>query len=114
MLEAMRDSGVAGTGLVFHFLPQLFNRMWMGRPLAIIFFIGISFAAFTSYIALLSLLQSISNEMGINRIKFLVGLCVVLLIGSILPALDVSYLANQVDMPTSLSLMCMTHNHHFC
>lgn len=94
-MEQMRDSGVAGTGLVFQFLPQLFNEMTFGRPLAVVFFLGLSFAAFSSYLALLNLMLKIGMEAGLRRPMVLLIMLVVCIGGSVPPSLSVDFLSNQ-------------------
>ena len=39
----MRNSGPASTGLTFIWMPQLFAEMPLGRPLAVLFFLALSF-----------------------------------------------------------------------
>ena len=43
ILEIMKTSGPAATGLTFIWMPQLFAKMALGKPLAILFFLGLSF-----------------------------------------------------------------------
>src|SRR5690554_1771246 len=45
VLAVMRDSGPASTGLTFIWMPQLFSKMALGSVLAVLFFLGLSFAA---------------------------------------------------------------------
>lgn len=92
----MRDSGVAGTGLVFHFLPPLFERMALGRPLAVFFFLALSFAAFSSYLPGIELLLKTFLEKGYKRSTISIWVCVLFLLFSLPSALSVSFLANQV------------------
>ena len=47
ILEVMKTSGPAATGLTFIWMPQLFAKMSLGKPLAILFFLGLSFAGFS-------------------------------------------------------------------
>ena len=53
ILEIMKTSGPAATGLTFIWMPQLFAKMALGKPLAILFFLGLSFAGFSSLISML-------------------------------------------------------------
>lgn len=66
-LEVMRTSGPASTGLTFIWIPQLFARMFLGAPLAILFFLGLTFASFTSAIAMLELPTRILLDTGMKR-----------------------------------------------
>ena len=52
----MGESGPASTGLTFIWVPVLFQQMpWGGRALSILFFLGLSFAALSSLIAMVEL-----------------------------------------------------------
>ena len=51
----MKTSGPASTGLTFMWLPQLFAKMQLGRLLAILFFLGLTFAGFSSLISMFEL-----------------------------------------------------------
>ena len=66
-LEVMRDSGPAYTGLTFIWIPQLFSHIFLGRPLAILFFLALSFAGFSSLIAHLELLTRVFIDAGMKR-----------------------------------------------
>ena len=67
VLEIMRTSGLASTGLTFIWMPQLFARMFLGRPLAILFFLGLTFAGFSSLIAHLELSTRVFIDAGLKR-----------------------------------------------
>jgi NSS family neurotransmitter:Na+ symporter len=66
-LEIMRTSGPASTGLTFIWMPQLFSRMFMGTPLAVLFFLGLTFAGFSSIIAMMELATRILVDTGLKR-----------------------------------------------
>ena len=55
VLAIMQTSGPAATGLTFIWMPQLFAKMPSGNLFAILFFLGLSFAAFSSLIAMIEL-----------------------------------------------------------
>ena len=55
VLSVMQTSGPAGTGLTFIWMPQLFAEMPLGHMLAIFFFLGLSFAAFSSLMSMMEL-----------------------------------------------------------
>ncbi len=66
-LEIMRTSGPASTGLTFIWMPQLFARMFMGTPLAVLFFLGLTFAGFSSIIAMMELATRVLVDTGLKR-----------------------------------------------
>ncbi|MFA8342759.1 MAG: sodium-dependent transporter [Rhodothermaceae bacterium] len=104
VLEVMKTSGPASTGLTFIWMPQLFARMFLGSPLAILFFLGLMFAGFSSLIAMLELPTRVMVDSGINRKKaiiLVVGLCYLLGIPS---AMNLDFLANQ-DFVWGVALM---------
>ena len=67
VLEVMKSSGPASTGLTFIWMPQLFARMQFGRVLSILFFLGLSFAAFTSLISMIELATRVLVDAGMRR-----------------------------------------------
>ncbi|MCZ6758207.1 MAG: sodium-dependent transporter [Bacteroidetes bacterium] len=67
ILEVMRTSGPAATGLTFIWMPQLFAKMQFGGTLAILFFLGLSFAAFSSLIAMIELASRTLVDVGLSR-----------------------------------------------
>ena len=69
VLAVMRDSGPASTGLTFIWMPQLFAQMPLGRPLAVLFFLGLSFAAFTSLVSMIELSARVLVDFGMRRAK---------------------------------------------
>jgi len=104
VLEIMKNSGPASTGLTFIWMPQLFARMFMGGPLAILFFLGLTFAGFSSLIAQLELPTRVFIDTGLNRPKaigMVVGLSFLLGIPS---AINLNILSNQ-DFVWGVALM---------
>jgi len=67
ILEIMKTSGPAATGLTFIWMPQLFAKMALGKPLAILFFLGLSFAGFSSLISMLELAVRNLIDFGVKR-----------------------------------------------
>lgn len=67
VLEVMRQSGPAGTGLTFIWMPQLFAQMPLGNLLAILFFLGLAFAAFSSLISMIELTTRMLVDGGVRR-----------------------------------------------
>jgi NSS family neurotransmitter:Na+ symporter len=80
VLEIMKSSGPASSGLTFIWLPQLFASMIFGKVLTILFFLGLVFAGFTSLIAMYEMATRVMVDRGFNRRK------------SILLVIGVSYL----------------------
>ena len=94
-LEIMRTSGPASTGLTFIWIPQLFARMSLGSPLAVLFFLGLTFAAFTSTIAMLELPTRILVDTGMKR-SHAIGVVVIFIYLMGLPsARNLTLLSNQ-------------------
>jgi len=76
-------------------MPQLFARMFMGHPIAVLFFLGLTFAGFSSLIAMLELPTRIFVDAGFKRpaaIALVVGVSYLLGIPS---ALNLKILSNQ-------------------
>lgn len=94
ILNIMRQSGEASTGLTFIWMPQLFARMALGHPMAVLFFLGLTFAGFTSLIAQLELPARVFIDAGVKRAK-----AIFLVVG-------VSYL---LGIPSALSLNILTN-----
>lgn len=67
ILEVMRNSGPASTGLTFIWMPQLFAEMPLGRPLAVLFFLALSFAALSSLISMIELTTRNLVDLGLSR-----------------------------------------------
>jgi NSS family neurotransmitter:Na+ symporter len=72
VLEVMKQSGPASTGLTFIWIPQLFARMPLGNLFAILFFLGLSFAAFTSLISMIELAVRALCDLGFTRSRAIV------------------------------------------
>ncbi len=104
VLAIMRDSGPASTGLTFIWMPQLFARMVLGSPLSVLFFLGLTFAAFSSLISMIELSTRIFVDFGFRRgrvIPFVAGGGFLLGIPS---ALHTGFLSNQ-DFVWGVALM---------
>lgn len=104
VLAVMKDSGPASTGLTFIWMPQLFARMPLGSVLAVLFFLGLSFAAFSSLLSMIELTTRALVDLGLRRAR------AVLMVGTFgfllgLPsALDLNILGNQ-DFVWGVALM---------
>jgi len=104
VLEIMKTSGPASTGLTFIWMPQLFARMFLGSELAILFFLGLTFAGFSSLIAQLELPTRVFIDAGMSRpsaIGMVVGVSYLLGIPS---AISLNILSNQ-DFVWGVALM---------
>ncbi len=104
VLAVMKTSGPASTGLTFIWMPQLFARMFLGYPLAVLFFLGLTFAGFSSLIAQLELPTRVFIDAGMTRpraIGLVVGVSYLLGIPS---AINLNILSNQ-DFVWGLALM---------
>lgn len=65
--EVLKLTEEGNTGLSFIALPGLFQKMPAGRLLAILFFVALFFAAFTSLIAMFELGVSFFHDLGFKR-----------------------------------------------
>jgi len=104
VLEIMQTSGPAGTGLTFMWMPQLFAKMPGGLIFAILFFLGLSFAAFSSLISMVELSTRVFVDMGINRKMAAAGVCSVGFLLGLPSAISLDIFANQ-DFVWGLGLM---------
>jgi len=103
-LEIMRTSGPASTGLTFIWMPQLFARMAMGTPLAILFFLGLAFAGFSSIISMFELSTRVLLDTGLKRSQA-IGIVVITVYLLGLPsARNLNLLSNQ-DFVWGIGLM---------
>jgi NSS family neurotransmitter:Na+ symporter len=104
ILEVMKTSGPAATGLTFIWMPQLFAKMAFGKTLAILFFMGLTFAGFSSLISMLELAVRNLRDMGVERktaVVWIVGVCFLMGIPS---ARNLDILSNQ-DFVWGVALM---------
>jgi NSS family neurotransmitter:Na+ symporter len=95
VLEIMRNSGLASTGLTFIWMPQLFARMLFGRPLAILFFLGLTFAGFSSLIAHLELSTRVLIDVGLKRSRAIVIVTAIIYLLGVPSAISLNFLKNQ-------------------
>lgn len=95
ILDIMRDSGPAGTGLTFMWMPQLFFEMPGGRFFAIIFFLGLMFAAFSSLISMIEMASRVLVDTGISRKKATMGVCITGFLFGLPSAISTDFLVNQ-------------------
>jgi len=104
VLEVMKTSGPASTGLTFIWMPQLFARMPFGQPLAILFFLGLSFAAFSSLISMIELATRVLVDAGLNRRRAVGVIGVAGFVFGVPSALYLDFLGNQ-DFVWGVALM---------
>lgn len=104
VLEIMQTSGPAATGLTFIWMPQLFAKMPFGELLAILFFLGLSFAAFSSLISMIELASRIIVDLGISRKTAVTMVCTVGFAMGIPSAVNLTFFENQ-DFVWGVALM---------
>ncbi|MEX0822662.1 MAG: sodium-dependent transporter [Rhodothermales bacterium] len=104
ILEVMKTSGPASTGLTFIWMPQLFAKMEFGRSLAVLFFLGLSFAAFSSLISMIELATRVLVDAGLPRRQAIGAVGVFGFILGVPSALYLDFLGNQ-DFVWGVALM---------
>ncbi len=104
VLSVMQESGPAATGLTFIWMPQLFAQMPLGNGIAILFFLGLAFAAFSSLISMIELATRIFVDGGLSRSKAVLGVCVVGFLMGIPSAVNIDFFGNQ-DFVWGIALM---------
>ena len=104
VLEIMRTSGPAATGLTFIWMPQLFAKMPAGNVFAILFFLGLSCAAFSSMIAMIEVPTRIVMDFGIDRRYAIIGVCTGAFVLGIPSAVNLGFFENQ-DFVWGVALM---------
>ncbi len=95
VLEVMKTSGPASTGLTFIWMPQLFGTMHFGKGLAILFFLGLSFAGFSSMISMFELSARVFVDRGVKRSKALWIIIPVVYVLGIPSVMSLDFLSNQ-------------------
>lgn len=104
ILEIMKTSGPASTGLTFMWMPQLFDQMAGGQIFAILFFLGLTFAAFSSLISMIELASRVFVDMGFPRKNATIAICVTGFLLGMPSAISTDILANQ-DFVWAVGLM---------
>jgi neurotransmitter:Na+ symporter, NSS family len=104
VLDVMRTSGPAGTGLTFIWMPQLFAEMPLGRPLAVLFFLALSFAALSSLISMVELASRVLVDFGVSRRRAVMGVAVGGFALGLPSAVNLTFFANQ-DFVWGVGLM---------
>ncbi len=103
-LDVMQASGPAATGLTFWWMPQLFAKMTGGKLFAVLFFLGLSFAAFSSLISMIKLVTRIVEDLGVVRRYAIVGVCTTGFVLGIPSAINLGFFENQ-DFVWGVALM---------
>ncbi|MEJ7736422.1 MAG: sodium-dependent transporter [Chitinophagaceae bacterium] len=104
VLGVMKNSGPASTGLTFIWIPQLFEKILFGKPLTILFFLGLTLAGFTSLISQLELTVRTFIDGGMKRPAAIVLLIAISYLFGIPSAMNLSILTNQ-DFVWGLALL---------
>ena len=104
VLEIMKTSGPASTGLTFIWMPQLFDKMFGGGLLSVLFFLGLTFAGFSSLIAQLELPTRVLVDTGLKRNRAIVVIVILVFLFGIPSARNLNFLSNQ-DFVWGVALM---------
>lgn len=104
ILEIMKTSGPASTGLTFIWMPQLFQKMFGGGILSILFFLGLTFAGYTSLIAQLELPTRVFVDTGLKRSTAIAAVCFITFLLGLPSARNLNFLSNQ-DFVWGVALM---------
>lgn len=104
ILDVMRTSGPAGTGLTFIWMPQLFASMSGGGIFSVLFFLGLTFAAFSSLISMIELAVKVFVDVGISRKTATVIISLAGFAFGMPSALNLTFFANQ-DFVWGVGLM---------
>ncbi len=103
-LEVMRSSGPAATGLTFIWMLQLFAGMPAGSLFAVLFFLGLSCAAFSSLISMIELVTRVVVDLGARRRYAIAGVCTVGFVLGVPSSIHLGFFENQ-DFAWSVGLM---------
>ena len=104
VLAVMKDSGPASTGLTFIWMPQLFAKMSLGKPLAILFFLGLTFAALSSLLSMVELAARTLVDHGVSRGRAVVLTGLAGFLMGLPSAMNLDVLGNQ-DFVWGVALM---------
>lgn len=104
ILDVMKSSGPASTGLTFMWMPQLFHLMSGGKLFAILFFLGLTFAAFSSLISMIELAAKVLIDGGFSRKKATIIVCIAGFLMGLPSATNLTVFANQ-DFVWGVGLM---------
>ncbi len=96
--------GSGNQGLTFISVPSLFKNLPLGQILLVLFFLSLTFAAFTSLLSLLELPVRILIDSGLKRKKAVISIAILSFILGVPSALSIKVFNNQ-DFTWSLGLM---------
>ncbi len=100
----MQQSGPAGTGLTFIWMPQLFANMPGGLIMGILFFVSLLVAAFSSLIAMVEMAVRNIEDLGARRRTAILLVTGGAFLVGVPSALDINFLTNQ-DWVWSVGLL---------
>ncbi len=103
-VAAQQLRGVDNEGLTFIWLPQLFGTMPGGRFFMALFFLALTFAAWTSLIAMIELATRVLVDAGMPRNRAIWWVGIVVFLAGVPSALSMGFFANQ-DTVWSIGLM---------
>ncbi|XP_062520561.1 uncharacterized sodium-dependent transporter YocR-like [Corticium candelabrum] len=95
IVSVLKDNGPANTGLTFIWMPLLYNSIGVGRFLAILFFLSLSFAGLSSLIAMFELLATLLRDFRVPRIPAAITVGVVTFLLGLPSAMHLDILVNQ-------------------
>lgn len=104
IINVMKESGPASTGLTFVWMPQLFASMTGGGIFSILFFLGLSFAAFSSLISMIELAVKVFVDAGASRKKATILICLTGFGFGLPSAINLTFFSNQ-DFVWGVGLM---------
>ena len=104
VLDIMRSSGPAATGLTFIWMPQLFAQMPAGSFLAVLFFLGLSCAALSSLISMIEMVVRSVIDFGVRRSHAIMSVSLAVLVLGIPSAMNLGFFQNQ-DFVWGLALI---------
>ncbi len=104
ILDVMKTSGPASTGLTFIWMPRLFATMGGGGIFSVLFFLGLTFAAFSSLISMIELAVKVFVDAGATRKKATGIICLAGFGFGIPSAMNLNFFANQ-DFVWGVGLM---------
>lgn len=104
VLEVMKSTGPASTGLTFIWMPQLFSSMSGGGIFSILFFLGLSFAAFSSLLSMIELVVKVAVDAGFTRRKATILTGMAGFVFGLPSALNLTFFGNQ-DFVWGVGLM---------
>lgn len=94
-VDALKAASSGNMGLTFIWLPSLFKKIKYAHLFIFIFFLSLSFAAFSSLIAMIELGVRVLMDMGVDRRKATFVIATVGLIIGIPSSLSIDFLCNQ-------------------